>query len=1067
MRTFSGSLASLDLIDALARESTPPPGLRAIVASASARLGPASGARQVFDLLAAPLAESAGATLTIVETSAALVAAVAPSEAWPAITVASTAWNGDLRRLRHATARLHAGVRWWIGTNGVTVRILDVSRAYSHRAIDVDVEALAADDASLGVVAQLLDLRSAPSLQTLDTLVRRSEQHRADVGQSLQAGVEAALVGLAAGFAGGRGGQGRLDLALADALTVVYRILFLLFAEARGLVPQWHPIYRDSYTIESLRPIAEGRRAPAGVWEALQAIARLAHRGCTAGSLRVVPFNGRLFAPAAAPLADSIRIDDRVVRDVLRAVTTRPAGDRRERISYADLGVEQLGSVYERVLEYAPERSGGGLVMTATGRRKQTGTFYTPRAMTEYLVRRTLAPLVRGASADRILSLRIVDPSMGSGAFLVAACRYLASAYEDALVEAGRVTRGDLSPTDRATFRRLVAQRCLYGVDLNPTAVQLARLSLWLCTLAADRPLTFLDHHLRCGNSVIGASLADVMGRPPSAGGDGGRRRAVPRAQLSLFDDRDVAPGLLSAVGVRLDVAGEADDSAAVVRRKERAIARLDAADGPLRVWRDLGDAWCAAWFWPGVSHPPSGHSWSAFAAALRGQSTDLPSDVEARWRKTVSDVAAKERFFHWTLEFPEVFHDEHGVPRPDGGFDAVIGNPPWAGAGSLTRFSRDSGCYRLQGDGHANLYQLFAERMLHLAAPAGRAGMVLPSGLLTDAGCSVLRRHLFDACTLDAVVSLDNRDGLFPIHRGVRFALITATTGGRSDEVCLKTGVRDAAVLDDIADRGIPADAVRIPMTMMSAFGGDGRAVPDLATDRDRAVLARILAAGPPLESPDGWRVHFGRELNATDDRVHFGASGLPVLEGKLLDPFRVRIGETETFIERQVAARLLRHRSRVDRPRLGYREVASATNRLTLIAAVIPADAVTTHTIFCLREPLDDDRQWFLCGVFNSFVANYCVRLRGGTHVPAAVIQRLPVPLAAAADLKSIAALARALAASPSAGGAARLQAEVARLYGLDLDDFAHVLTTFPLVDPEERAAALQAACDIVPTS
>src|SRR6185503_13067866 len=127
----------------------------------------------------------------------------------------------------------------------------------------------------------------------------------------------------------------------------------------------------------------EGIRPPAGLWQSLQAIARLAHRGCTAGTLRVVPFNGRLFAPAAAPLADTCQIDDGLTRNALLAVTTRPGSDRRERISYADLGVEQLGSVYERVLEYAPARVDGTIALTPSGRRKSTATFYTPRSITE------------------------------------------------------------------------------------------------------------------------------------------------------------------------------------------------------------------------------------------------------------------------------------------------------------------------------------------------------------------------------------------------------------------------------------------------------------------------------------------------------------------------------------------------------------------------------------------------------------------------------------------------------------------------------------------------------------
>src|SRR5262249_52066659 len=285
-------------------------------------------------------------------------------------------------------------------------------------------------------------------------------------------------------------------------------------------------------------------------------------------------------------------------------------------------------------------------------------------------------------------------------------------------------------------------------------------------------------------------------------------------------------------------------------------------------------------------------------------------------------------------------------------------------------------------------------------------------------------------------------------------------TRGRSTGELCLKAGLRDAGVLDEMPDRGVPPGCVRVAMPMLAAFGGEGRPVPDLRSELDRAVLARVLGAAPPLESRDGWHVHSGRWLNATDDRAHFGRAGLPVLEGKLLDPFRARVSDASTFIERAAAERLLRRRTAIDRPRLGYREVASATNRLTLIAAVVPAGVVTTHPLFCLRERLDEESEWFLCGVFTSYVANYCVRLRGGTHVAASVIQRLPVPFdAPPAAMKSIATLSRALADEPRAEDAARLHADVARLYGLAREEFAHVLSTFPLVPPSDRVAALQA--------
>src|SRR5207245_8127089 len=143
---------------------------------------------------------------------------------------------------------------------------------------------------------------------------------------------------------------------LEQALTIVYRILFLLFAEARALVPLWHPIYRESYSVETLRDTAERSPQPDGLWDALRAITRLAHAGCRAGDLRVTPFNGRLFAPSRTPLVDRRDLDDEAARRAVLALTTRPAPDRsgRERIAYRDLGVEQLGAVYETLLDYEP-----------------------------------------------------------------------------------------------------------------------------------------------------------------------------------------------------------------------------------------------------------------------------------------------------------------------------------------------------------------------------------------------------------------------------------------------------------------------------------------------------------------------------------------------------------------------------------------------------------------------------------------------------------------------------------------------------------------------------------------
>src|SRR5439155_6771425 len=237
-----------------------------------------------------------------------------------------------------------------------------------------------------------------------------SDRHSSGVCRSLREGVVSAsgeVLGALVGTDRTRSHRlvaaGRLPGAdsFEQALTIVYRILFLLFAEARALVPLWHPIYRESYSVEALREIAERSDRTPGLWDALRAMARLAHAGCRAGDLQVTPFNGRLFAPSRTPLAERRDLDDEAARRAIVALSTRPAPDRagRERIAYRDLGVEQLGAVYETLLDYEPRANRTTVTLeSGSGIRKATGTFYTPQPIADYLVRRTLGPLVRDAT---------------------------------------------------------------------------------------------------------------------------------------------------------------------------------------------------------------------------------------------------------------------------------------------------------------------------------------------------------------------------------------------------------------------------------------------------------------------------------------------------------------------------------------------------------------------------------------------------------------------------------------------------------------------------------------------
>ena len=796
-------------------------------------------------------------------------------------------------------------------------------------------------------------------------------------------------------------------------------------------------------------------------------------------------FNGRLFSPDHTPLAESASIDDDTIAGVLEALTTSRVGrtGRAARVSFGDLGVEQLGAVYEAVLDYQPDRTADERVrLVPTGhRRKATGTFYTPRSLTDFLVRTTLAPLVANASSDQVISLRVLDPAMGSGAFLTSACRFLASAFESALIAEGTVQPSDVTAADRATFRRLVAERCLFGVDVNPVAVQLARLSLWLATLAADRPLTFLDHHLAVGDSLVGASIDDILRQPP-----GSTARSPRTAWLPLFEPIELGRTLGPVLDTRLRLAREPGDSLATVRGKEELLAGLTGARAPHARWKRLADLWCACWFMD-RGEGPGQALFGDLSAAILGRATALPDSTLRPWLEGARQAAESRRLFHWTLEFPEVFYAPDGSWRFDAGFDAIVSNPPWdmvradraSGADRvaarqeverLIRFVRGSGIYRHGGSGHPNRFQLFVERAVQLTRPGGRIGLIVPSGLLGDQGCAMLRRLLFERCSTDFIVGLGNRRGIFPIHRGLRFVALSAEVGRPTGLVRARFGMEDPKQLDAIPDQAAACSPSAMPIsltpTLLRRLSGEGLEVPWLETTLDAELVESVTSRWPGLGSADGWKARFGRELNACDDRPAFSLrpAGLPVLEGKHIEPFRCRPEAARFWMTPLDAGRLLDAASTFRRSRLAVREVASATNRLTLIAAVVPPGCVTTHTLLCLKSSLTDAETWYLCGVLNSYVANYLMRLRVGTHVSASVLERLPVPWLPPrrTALGRIAELAARLATTTpiDVGGAhATLQADVARLYGVTRDQLAHLLGTFPRIPIADRQAVLDA--------
>ena len=1046
-------------------------------------LGPASTPAAMLQTSAVPLVELLGFdTPERVERLNSVVAGTLASAAIP-VAIIVTSWAEPLDPLWRVavTQALQRCAVWCVLFDGLRLRLVDASRLYARRYIEFDLDLVLDHPIAFAAFWRVFSAESLAAdpgdSSSLQALVSESDRHAAGVCQSLRDGVlDASAHVLRALLVNGRRRRGRTaeaNAAFEQALTIVYRMLFLLFAEARSLVPLWHPVYRDSYSLEALCDLADNSRGTAGLWDALRAIARLAHAGCRAGDLRVTPFNGRLFAPARTPLAERRNLDDESARQAVRALSSRPTSDRagRERIAYRDLGVEQLGAVYETLLDYEPTGNGDAVRLECgSGIRKATGTFYTPQPIADYLVRRTLAPLVGDAAPEQILELRVVDPAMGSGAFLVAACRYLAAAYESALIRSGGCHAGDLGPSERAAIRRAIAERCLYGVDLNPMAVQLGRLSLWLATLAADRPLSFLDHRLQVGDSLLGAWVASLR-HPPA------RAR---RVELPLFGDDDVASALRDALPVRFSLESTPNDTLDQVKAKERAFASLTDRDARLSRWKRVADLWCAAWF--RTEHTPPPAAFGALSDALLKGRGSLPAALTNRFLAAVDEVAAAQKFFHWELEFPEVFFDRDGARLPTAGFDAVIGNPPWdmvradtghadvraqarRDAASVLRFTRDAGVYHAQSGGQANRYQLFLERAIALTRHGGRIGLVLPSGLATDHGSAPLRQLLLSRCDLDALVGIDNHRGIFPIHRSVGFLLVTASPGSPTRRVACRFGIEDPTVLEGIGEEPSETSAwfpVHVSPALLERISGSSLAIPALRSATDLAIVDRASALFPPLGSPHGWAAQFGRELNVSDDRAALRAPGhgLPVVEGKHLDSFRVALDRVRYSIRPADARRLLRS-ERHQRPRLAYRDVAGSTNRTTLIAAILPAGTTSTHTVFCLRTPLPLRAQCFLCALFNSFVVNYLVRLRVTTHVTTATVEQLPIPTAEAVPsaFKEIAALGRLLTKRFDREAFALLNARVAALYQLSPDEFRHILDTFPLVAAEERDEAFRA--------
>lgn len=669
----------------------------------------------------------------------------------------------------------------------------------------------------------------------LSVLLRDSRRHQAEVSGDLSRQGLAALHALLRGLhaADRRAGRDRVARLAVDRpdhlygglLTTLMRLVFVLYAEDRGLFPD-ALTWRENYSLGGLFDRLQDDDARHhdtmedrfGAWCQILALCRIVHSGATHGELRLPARRGALFDPdrfpflegrdAPADRPDPPRVSDATVLDILRGLLVL----RGQRLLYSVLDVEQIGAVYETMMGFtvkltgAPsiaiksgEKSGastvielpallalasskragwlkenaerkpapgvarqisaagdlpaleaalaslvdrdatpatipaGTPVLQPTPERRRTGSHYTPPRLTRPIVTDTLRPVLAGLGAEpspaAILALRIVDPAMGSGAFLVEACRQLAAHLAAAWARTGDTPK--LPPDQDALehARRLVAVHCLCGVDRNPFAVEMARLSLWLATLARDHEFTFLDHALRHGDALIGLDRASIAGLrwTPEAGS----------AQLALPLLRGpIARAAVERRRIRDTLGEEGED---VLR------PLLNRADAILDPARAIGDAVCATFFAHGRGpdrNRARGELEGAYLSA--GQTWLRALEVGPTMRARMAGDGHAWHPFHWDIEFPEVFE------RDNPGFDAVLGNPPYAGKNTYAKGNAPGFPDWLQAlhpgaHGNADLSAHFFRRGYAILREGGCLGFVatntIAQGDTRESGLRVLLR--------------------------------------------------------------------------------------------------------------------------------------------------------------------------------------------------------------------------------------------------------------------------------------------------------------------------------------
>jgi hypothetical protein len=536
----------------------------------------------------------------------------------------------------------------------------------------------------------------------------------------LRAGVEKALATLGTGFLTHpandrlrtdlRAGEVSPEDLYRQLLRLVYRLLFLFVAEDRELFldpdtkPDARERYREHYSTRRLRQLA--RRIPGGahddLWQAHQRVVEALASDNGFPELALAPMGGQLFASELTPHLSHARLRNDRFLEAVRGLAWMEQDRVVQAVDYRNLGAEELGSIYESLLELHPEVSGDyrrfELTVAPGSERKTTGSYYTPDSLIQQLLDTALDPVVDRAAKqedpeEALLELTVVDPACGSGHFLVAAARRIARRLASI-----RTGEGEPSPAAVQEAMRDVVPRCIHGVDINPMALELAKVSLWLEAHVPGKPLTFLDHHLRVGNSLLGATpgllargipddaFKPIEGDDKVAVKEQRKRNRKLRKEMeagvrqrTLIDlAAEEGADYVTAITDRArDLENLPDDTLHALREKQRHHENFQRSR-ELTAERRLADAWCAAFTAPKLKDSTGEEPFEAFYRMRKEPETAM------RRLDVVDEHAEDYGFFHWHLEFPHVFEpDPDAVEDADptgweGGFSVVVGNPPW-----------------------------------------------------------------------------------------------------------------------------------------------------------------------------------------------------------------------------------------------------------------------------------------------------------------------------------------------------------------------------------------------------